>query len=120
MTDMTNHHAAPDSSAARIAARVNTTEPEMDHKLLHGSAAGHRTADLLGALRLRGLRAHADASAVQRALSMASSGDVDAVADELAQTLPAAWFQPPASNSASALVRQLESGVTAQRRGGQH
>ena len=61
-----NSPATPSSSAARLAATVNTTEPTMDRRLTYASPAQLREQEITAALRAAGLQPEVDSSVVQR------------------------------------------------------
>ena len=108
---MTMNPVDPNSTAAKIAARVNTSEAPQDWRLRNGSPAEHRRSELTSALRDLGMQDHVDASTLSRTLSLAPDGDVREVATAIAAEHPG-WFEPGARPSASRLVEQFRSGQT--------
>ena len=111
----------PASSAARIAAMVNTTEAKPDPRS-YRTVNERRREELLEEARRHGLGDHAFRDpGFDRTLSRAAFSEqpvADAVLGMREQS--PAWFVEPPTPSASKLVEQLRSGVTAHVRGGVH
>jgi hypothetical protein len=106
--------ASPTSSAARLAASVDTHEPAMDRRMTYASPAQHREREITAALFAAGLQPEVDASVVQRVARGCPAGaDVAAFVSEVVEAQPR-WFTPTpkarGTRSADRLAKTFTSG----------